>query len=69
MLFLTLRNGLENSGEPTTYKVESELVKLGDFKIVERNEIENVLEEQKLQVSGITEQTIIDVGNILSAVK
>ena len=61
-------NGLENNEvRQLLTRLESELVKLGDFKVVERNEIENVLEEQKLQISGITEQTIIDVGNILSA--
>jgi len=61
-------NGLENNEvRQLLTRLESELVKLGDFKVVERNEIEEVLQEQKLQISGITEQTIIDVGNILSA--
>ena len=61
-------NGLKNNEvRQLLTRLESELVKLGDFKVVERNEIENVLEEQKLQISGITEQSIIHVGNILSA--
>ena len=61
-------NGLEiNEVRQLLTRLESELVKLGDFKVDERNEIENILEEQKLQISGITEETIIDVGNILSA--
>ena len=61
-------NGLENNEvRQLITRLESELVKLGDFKVVERNEIDNVLKEQKLQISGITEKTIIVVGNILSA--
>ena len=38
-------NGLENNEvRQLLTRLESELVKLGDFKVVERNEIENVLE-------------------------
>ena len=47
-------NGLKNNEvRQLLTRLESELVKLGDFKVVERNEIEEVLQEQKLQISEI----------------
>ena len=48
-------------------RLESELVKLGDFDVVERTRINDVLKEQKLQASGCTETCLLDVGKILGA--
>ena len=60
-------NGLEdNEVRQLLTRLESELVKLGDFKVVERRNWER-FRRTKVANSGITEQTIIDVGNILSA--
>ena len=61
-------NGLEtNEVKQLSTRLESELVKLGDFKVVERTKIDEVLKEQKLQMSGCVEECLIDVGEILGA--
>ncbi len=61
-------NGLEtNEVRQLSTRLESELVKLGDFKVVERTKIDEVLKEQKLQISGSVEESLIDVGAILGA--
>ena len=61
-------NGLEtNEVRQLSTRLESELVKLGDFKVVERTKIDEVLKEQKLQMSGCAEECLIDVGEILGA--
>ena len=61
-------NGLEtNEVRQLSTRLESELVKIGDFKVVERGEIDKVLKEQKLQISGIVEEVLLDVGKILGA--
>ena len=61
-------NGLEtNEVRQLLTRLESELVKLGDFKVVERTKIDEVLKEQKLQMSGCVEECLIDVGEILGA--
>ena len=48
-------------------RLESEMVKLGDFKVVERAKIDDILKEQKLQISGSVEETLVDVGKLLGA--
>ena len=48
-------------------RLESEMVKLGDFKVVERTKIDDILKEQKLQISGNVEETLVDVGKLLGA--
>jgi len=61
-------NGLKtNEVRQLSNRLESELVKIGDFKVVERSEIDKVLKEQKLQISGIVEEVLLDVGKILGA--
>ena len=61
-------NGLEtNEVRQLSTRLESELVKLGDFKVVERTKIDEVLKEQKLQISGSVEESLIEVGEILGA--
>ena len=48
-------------------RLESEMVKLGDFKVVERAKIDDIFKEQKLQISGNVEETLVDVGKLLGA--
>ena len=50
-----------------TTRLESELVKIGDFRVVERTRIDDLLKEQKLQLSGCVEECLIDVGKMLGA--
>ena len=61
-------NGLEtNEVRQLSTRLENELVKLGDFKVVERTKIDEVLKEQKLQFSGCVEECLVDAGEILGA--
>lgn len=61
-------NGLEpHEVRQLTKRLESELVKLEDYNVVERSKIDEVLKEQKIQASGCTETCLIDVGKILGA--
>ena len=61
-------NGLEPyEVRQLSKRLESELVKLGNFDVVERPRIDNVLKEHKLQASGCTETCLLDVGKILGA--
>ena len=48
-------------------RLESELVKIGGFKVVERTKIDELMKEQKLQLSGCVEECLIDAGKILGA--
>ena len=49
-------------------RLESELVKNGGFKVVERSKIDEILKEQKLQMSGIIDKKyLIDIGEMLGA--
>ena len=61
-------NGLEpHEVRQLTKRLESELVKLKDYNVVERSRIDEVLKEQKIQASGCTETCLLDVGKILGA--
>ena len=61
-------NGLEpHEVRQLSTRLESELVKVGGFKVVERNKIDEILKEQKLQISGCVEECLIDVGKMLGA--
>jgi len=62
-------NGLEaHQVRQITSRLESELVKIEGLKVVERNKIDELLKEQKLQMSGfIEEDYLIDVGKMLGA--
>lgn len=54
--------------EILTDRLQSELVKIGNYRLVERDKIDNILKEQKLQMSGlINEKYLIDIGKILGA--
>jgi|TARA_Y100000294_G_C8526623_1_gene325183 TolB-like protein len=62
-------NGLEtHQVRQITSRLESELVKIEGLKVVERNKIDELLKEQKLQMSGfVEEEYLIDVGKMLGA--
>ena len=61
-------NGLEPfEVRQLSTRLESELVKLGKYNVVERTKIDEILKEQKLQMSGCVEECLIDVGKMLGA--
>ena len=42
-------------------RFESEIIKLGDLKVVERIQLNSLLKEQKMQQSGSVEESIIAI--------
>ena len=62
-------NGLEPyEVRQLSTRLESELVKVGKYNVVERSKIDEILKEQKLQMSGfVEEEYLIDVGKMLGA--
>ena len=61
-------NGLQDSEvKILTDRLQSELVKVGGYTVVERKKIEKVFEEQKFQMSGCVEECLIEVGVLLGA--
>ena len=61
-------NGLKDS-EVRIFsdRLQSELVKVGGYTVVERKKIEKVFEEQKFQMSGCVEECLIEIGMLLGA--
>ena len=61
--------GLEKSDvELLSDRLQSELVKIGGYRFVERKKIDNILNEQKFHISGIVdEKYLIEIGKILGA--
>ena len=64
----------ENNGglEPSEVKIlsarlQSEMVKAGGYKVVERKKIEKIFEEQKFQMSGCVAECLIEIGMMLGA--
>ena len=57
-----------NLGEPATDRMVTQLVELRRFKVIERAKLEEVLQEQRLQVSGVVDdRTAVDVGRVAGA--
>jgi TolB-like protein len=55
-------------GEAATDRMVTQLVELRRFKVIERAKLDEVLEEQRLQVSGVVDdRTAIDVGRVAGA--
>ena len=59
----------ENNGglKPSEVKIlsarlQSEMVKAGGYKVVERKKIEKIFEEQKFQMSGCVAECLIEIG-------
>ena len=61
-------NGLENQEvRQLSKRLESELVKVGKYNVVERSKIDEILKEQNLQLSGCVDTCLIEVGKLLGA--
>jgi|TARA_B100000959_G_scaffold217829_1_gene229834 TolB-like protein len=61
-------NGLEQSEvRILTDELQSKLVQVGGYKVVERRKIDNILKEQKYQMSGCVDECMIEIGNTLGA--
>ena len=61
-------NGLKDSEvRILTDRLQSELVKVGGYTIVERKKIEKIFEEQKFQMSGCVQECLIKIGMLLGA--
>jgi TolB-like protein len=61
-------NGLKDSEvRILSDRLQSELVKVGGYTVVERKKIEKVFEEQKFQMSGCVEECLIEIGMLLGA--
>jgi TolB-like protein len=48
-------------------ELQSQLVQIGGYTIVERRKIDNILKEQKFQLSGCVKECLIELGNTLGA--
>jgi TolB-like protein len=54
--------------EASTDRMVAQLVELRRFKVIERSKLEEVLQEQRLQVSGVVgDRTAVDVGRVAGA--
>ena len=61
-------NGLSNNEVLTlTDRLRTELVRVSEQKIVERNKIDDILREQKFQMSGCVDECLIELGKLLGA--
>ena len=67
-VFDLTNNGLKDSDvKVLTERLQSEMVKVGGYTLVERKKIDKVFEEQKFQLSGCVEECLIEVGKIAGA--
>ena len=66
---LTLdNNGLyQNEIELLTQRLQSEFVKTGSYRVIERAKIDKMFQEQSFQKLGYTEEVLIEIGKILGA--
>jgi TolB-like protein len=48
-------------------RLESEVVKIGGFRVVERTKIDEIMKEQKFQMSGCVDECLIEIGKMLGA--
>ena len=63
-------NGLEPyEVRQLSTRLESELVIVNKYNVVERSKIDEILKEQKLQMSGCVEECLIEIGNMIGAKK
>ena len=61
-------NGLSNNEVLTlTDRLRTELVMVSDNKIVERSKIDDIIKEQKFQMSGCVDDCLIELGKMLGA--
>ncbi len=67
-VFDLTNNGLKDSDvRVLTERLQSEMVKVGGYTLVERKKIDEVFKEQKFQLSGCVEECLIEVGKIAGA--
>ena len=58
----------ESISSKVTSIVAAKAVELGRFNVIDRTQIESILAEQKLQLSGIVDETqIVEIGNLAAA--
>ena len=58
----------ETDADALTQRLNSELIKMGKFTVLERSLIQQVIEEQKFQYSGnVDMQTVSDIGSMTGA--
>ena len=61
-------NGLsQNEVRTLTDRLRTELVQTGKCNVVERSKIDDILKEQKFQLSGCVDECLIEVGKMLGA--
>ena len=61
-------NGLSNNEVSTlTDRLRTELVNVSEFKVVERSKIDDILKEQKFQLSGCVDECLLEIGKMLGA--
>ena len=61
-------NGLSNNEVSTlTDRLRTELVNVSEFKVVERSKIDDILKEQKFQLSGCVDECFLEIGKMLGA--
>ena len=58
----------ESDAKALTQRLTSEMIKLGEYQIVERSEMKRLMEEQKFQYSGCADiKCAVQMGKILGA--
>ena len=58
----------DTDADALTQRLNSELIKMGKFTVLERSLIQQVIEEQKFQYSGnVDMQTVSDIGSMTGA--
>ena len=50
-----------------TQRLQSEFVKTGSYRVIERAKIDKMFQEQAFQKQGYTEEVLIQIGKILGA--
>ena len=69
-IFDLTNNGLKDSEvKILTERLQSEMIKVGGYTVVERKKIDQVFEEQKFQMSGTVEENLIEVGKLVGQIK
>ena len=64
------KNMSQSSAEAVTDLLRTELFNTGHFKVVERQRIKKIIEEQRFQMSGITDANqAVEIGRILNVEK
>lgn len=51
--------------EPFTERLSIEMFRQGNYQIIERNSIQQIIDEQRFQASDLTNERIVKIGNML----